>query len=134
MVAADSPASKQHPAAGAGVHEVTCPSCHGEDYVVLDEQVGLLRCRYCRNTWIDERFIKLSETERYLREQAKQPRVLVDNSSETDRALMGTIMGAGGLFGRLGMIGQRALRGCLAATVGMVALIVLLIALQFFGR
>jgi len=73
--------------------DVECPCCHSESYQLIDQGTGLLRCDYCRNTWIDQHFIRLSETERFLREQAAQPKVVYDNSSQTDEQLMQMVTG-----------------------------------------
>jgi hypothetical protein len=51
--------------------EITCPSCHGEEFSVINSKVGLLRCDFCQNLWIDSRFIKL-QTEVLTREYSKK--------------------------------------------------------------
>jgi hypothetical protein len=115
------------------VHEVTCPSCHGETFTVLDDKTGVLRCAYCHNQWIDKNFIKVTETERFLQEQAKQPKIIIDNTTETDKQLMNMFSG---LFGAImqGPSLLRGLRNILLTVLGIfVALIVALALWGFFS-
>jgi ribosomal protein L37AE/L43A len=116
------------------IHDVQCPVCHGEDYLVSDQKTGLLRCNYCRNTWIDEHFIKLTDTERYLIEQAKQPRVVVDNTTETDQQLMKMLTGFANVPAMLAQGAQRTFRGCLTLLIVVAILIIAGIAASIFLR
>jgi ribosomal protein L37AE/L43A len=81
------------PEAAGAVQEICCPTCHAEQFRLIDESRGQLRCEYCRNTWIDLRFKKVSSTERFLQEQAKQPRITFDNTTETDKQLLSLFTG-----------------------------------------
>jgi Zn-finger nucleic acid-binding protein len=108
--------------------DITCPRCHAEQFTVVDQTTGLLRCDYCRNQWIDSRFIKLSETEKFIAEQAKQPKVIIDNTTDTDRQLMEMI---GGVMGG-GLLGQA--QGCLTRFTRTILIIVIaLIVLAAIG-
>jgi uncharacterized membrane protein len=94
--------------------------------MVSDAQKGLLRCDYCRNLWVDERFVQLSETERFLREQAKQPKVILDNTTETDRQLMSAL---GGLIsiGSVGASIGRTLKTVLMVVIALIVLVVIIV-------
>ncbi|MDR2197670.1 MAG: hypothetical protein LBO07_06890 [Coriobacteriales bacterium] len=120
------------PKEASPIHDVTCPSCHADDFTVIDESTGLLRCSFCRNAWIDEHFVKLTETERYLREQAKQPRVITDNSTETDRQLLQAVSGLSGFMTQVGAVFRRALSGCVVVAVLLIVLAILAIILPIF--
>jgi ribosomal protein L37AE/L43A len=76
------------------VRDVFCPRCRADAYTVEDTSTGLLRCTYCRNTWVDTAFRQISETQAYLEEQAKRPRVIIDNTTETDEKLMEAVSSA----------------------------------------
>lgn len=52
--------------------DITCPTCHGEKFKVVDKSVGLLRCDFCQNQWVDSRFAKPDETEIIIREKTKK--------------------------------------------------------------
>ncbi|MDR2108193.1 MAG: TFIIB-type zinc ribbon-containing protein [Coriobacteriales bacterium] len=93
---------------GGGPDDLSCPKCHSEEFSVEDTRTGQLRCAYCRNRWIDERFIQKTETERFLEQQAKQPRIVLDNTTETDRQLMQAL---GGLSS-IASVFTNPLRGC----------------------
>ena len=68
--------------------ETECSRCGGEEYELLNPKTGEVLCPYCRNRWIIPALVQKTETEKFLEEQAKQPRVVIDNTSETDRQLM----------------------------------------------
>lgn len=71
--------------------DVSCSQCGSGEYQLLDASTGEVVCPYCRNKWIVPELRQKSETERFLEEQAKQPRVIVDNTTETDKQLMDMI-------------------------------------------
>ena len=100
--------------------EIRCTKCGSLEYKLLDAKSGEVACRFCRNQWIEPALKRMSETEKFLEEQAKQPRVIYDNTTETDEKLMNMI---GGLAG--GGIG-RAFRNPLRKALGITALIVFL--------
>lgn len=68
--------------------DVQCSQCGSGEYQLLDAKTGEVVCRYCRNKWIVPELVVKSETEKFLEEQAKQPRIIQDNSTETDKQLM----------------------------------------------
>ena len=111
--------------------DVFCPRCHSEQFAVANANNGLLRCAFCRNLWIDERFIHKTETLKFLEEQAKQPRIVMDNSTETDRQMISA-------FSRLLGLGSSPggfLRGCLntfTRTIIALVVAVLFLALMLF--
>jgi len=99
------------------VGEIRCEQCGADDYRLLDETTGEVMCSFCRNRWIVPELAKKTETEKFLEQQAKQPRVIRDNTSDTDEQLMRMISGiAGGGLRR----GFRAI-----ATVLVIAVIVI---------
>ena len=112
-------------AAGGQVRDVYCPVCHGESFCVEDPKTGLLRCNFCRNQWLDLHFQKVTETERYLQEQSKQPRIVYENSSETDQQLLKALFGLSGCVGKIG----RIVKGVVSI---LVLLLILFLVLTFF--
>ncbi|MCL1847328.1 MAG: hypothetical protein FWF91_05115 [Coriobacteriia bacterium] len=68
--------------------DIHCSQCRSGEYELLDAKTGEVVCRFCRNKWIVPELIQKSETEKFLEEQAKQPRVIYDNTTETDKQLM----------------------------------------------
>jgi hypothetical protein len=84
---------------------------------------------YCRNQWIVPALAHKSETEKYLVEQAKQPRVILDNSSETDRQMMNAVSGLTSLlsFNFLHSIGL-ALRRFLKVVLFAIAVVIVALA------
>jgi Zn-finger nucleic acid-binding protein len=103
---------------------VACPSCHAEQFSLQDASTGLLRCAYCRNHWIDERFIKKSETERFIEKQAAKPQAPPSSTSDADTQMLGAIASIARLF-------TNPFRGCLYSlrrTLLVVAFTVLAIA------
>jgi len=86
-------------------------------------------CPYCRKRWIVPALIQKSETEKYLEEQSKQPRVIVDNTTETDRQLMNMIAGLTGFPNAVGSVIRRivtAAVGCLVVVVIIILITVLI--------
>jgi uncharacterized Zn finger protein (UPF0148 family) len=71
--------------------EVSCSQCGSGEYQLVNARTGEVSCRYCRNQWIVPELAQKTETEKFLERQAQQPRVTYDNSSETDKQLMGMI-------------------------------------------
>jgi uncharacterized Zn finger protein (UPF0148 family) len=105
--------------------EVSCSQCGAGEYQLVDSRTGEVVCHYCRNQWIVPELAQKSETEKFLEEQAKQPRIIQDNSTETDRRLIGMLgsMASGTLLAGLRRIG----RTILITVILIVALIVGLI-------
>ena len=68
--------------------DVRCSQCRSGEYELLDDRTGEVICRYCRNKWVVPELIHKTETEKFLEEQAKRPRIVMDNSTETDKQLM----------------------------------------------
>jgi transcription initiation factor TFIIIB Brf1 subunit/transcription initiation factor TFIIB len=108
---------------------VTCPRCKSHEFEVVDDKTGLLKCTFCKAKWTDERFVKLSHTDKFIKEQSKRPAQIANNSSETDEKLLGTILGltsVGSFFGGLGYRLKRLLRR-LALALLIIALVVAVI-------
>jgi uncharacterized Zn finger protein (UPF0148 family) len=80
-------------AAAAAAIEVTCSQCGAGEYQVVDVRTGEVMCKYCRNKWIVPALAHKTETEKYLAEQAKRPRVLYDNTPETEKQMMTVVSG-----------------------------------------
>jgi DNA-directed RNA polymerase subunit RPC12/RpoP len=110
----------------AGI-EIKCGSCGADDYQLLDANTGEVLCSYCRNKWIVPELIHKTETEKFLEEQAKQPRVVQDNTTDTDRALMSSVASLGSLLGNplrgCGNFLSRTLKILLGIVVAILALI-----------
>ena len=111
--------------------EIRCTKCGSLEYKLLDAKTGEVVCRYCRNQWIEQALRRMSETEKFLEEQAKQPRVTYDNTTETDEKLMNMI---GGLAGG-GIKGAFAspLRKAFAITALIVLLIIACLVINIIG-
>jgi len=101
--------------------DIKCSKCGSFEYRLVDAKSGEVVCNFCRNRWIEPAFKRLSETEKFLEEQAKQPRVTYDNTTETDKKLMDMFSGmaGGGLAG--------AFKGPLRTVIIVVGIIVVLI-------
>jgi uncharacterized Zn finger protein (UPF0148 family) len=108
--------------------EVQCSQCGSGEYQLLDAKTGEVICRYCRNKWVVPELVVKSETEKFLEQQAKQPRVIQDNSTETDRQLMEMVSGLARSSGLnpLAAIG-RFFRG-IFSTIGRIVTTVLVVA------
>jgi uncharacterized Zn finger protein (UPF0148 family) len=68
--------------------EVSCSQCGAGEYQLVDARTGKVACLYCRNQWVVPELAQKSETEKFQEAQAKRPQVTVDNTTQTDRALM----------------------------------------------
>jgi len=90
--------------------EIQCSRCGADDYTLLDPKTGEVICTYCRNRWIISELAQKTETEKYLEEQAKRPRVVYDNTTETDQQLMQTIAGMAGITNSIGSIVGRVVK------------------------
>jgi len=115
--------------------DIRCSKCGSADYQLLDAKTGEATCRFCRNKWIEPGLKRMSETEKFLEEQARQPRVTYDNTTETDAKLMEMI---GGLAGARGVSSARGffknpLRGALIVTGIIVFLIVVCLIVSIVG-
>ncbi|MDR1082439.1 MAG: hypothetical protein LBL27_01045 [Coriobacteriales bacterium] len=109
----------------AGI-EVSCSQCGAGEYRLLDARTGEVACLYCRNQWIIPELVQKSETEKYLEEQAKQPRVTHDNTTETDKQLMDVVSG---LVGAAGLGFLRSASRMLARFLKAIILIIVLVAI-----
>jgi uncharacterized Zn finger protein (UPF0148 family) len=109
--------------------EVSCSQCGSGEYRLIDARTGEVMCLYCRNRWIIPELVQKTETEKYLIEQAKQPRVTYDNTSETDKQLMSAVSGLAGIFSSniLHSI-SRALRRFLKVVLLIIAVVVVALA------
>jgi uncharacterized Zn finger protein (UPF0148 family) len=115
--------------------EVSCSQCGAEEYRLVDARTGEVICPYCRNRWIVPELIQKTETEKYLVEQAKQPQVMRDNTSETDKQLMNVVSGLAGTSGLLHSIGQtltRFLKVILTVAVVVIVVLVAFIVIRLF--
>jgi uncharacterized Zn finger protein (UPF0148 family) len=83
--------------------EISCSQCGSNEYRLVNARTGEVVCQYCRNQWIVPELVQKSETEKFLEQQAQQPRVIYDNTTETDKQLMGMItsLAGGHLFAGL---------------------------------
>jgi uncharacterized Zn finger protein (UPF0148 family) len=109
--------------------EISCSQCGSNEYRLIDERTGEIACLYCRGQWVVPELARKSETEKFLDQQAQQPRVTYDNTTETDQQLMSMItsMVSGGnlLRGAFATL-RRALRTFLII-IAIVAVVVIAI-------
>ena len=105
--------------------EVSCSKCGSGEYRLIDARSGEVVCPYCRNQYIVPELVQKTETERFLEEQAKQPRVIMDNTSETDEKLMNMVAGLAGA-NPVKAIG-RMLRTVITAIIVIVFLLVVVL-------
>lgn len=98
---------------------IECSQCGSHDYQLLDVKTGEVMCPFCRNRWIVPSLIQKTETEKFLELQAQQPRVIMDNTSETDEKIMDMLSGFFNLGG--------CLRQAASFVTGIIVLIVLVI-------
>jgi uncharacterized Zn finger protein (UPF0148 family) len=114
--------------------EVSCSQCGSGEYRVVDERTGEVTCLYCRNRWIVPELEQKSETEKFLEQQAQQPRVIYDNTSETDHQLMGVLSGlVYGPLSRLSASLMHIIRLVFIIAGVAVAIIVLLLIYRFLS-
>jgi hypothetical protein len=112
--------------------EVSCSQCGSGEYRVVNTQTGEVVCTYCRNQWIVPELAQKSETEKFLEQQAKQPRIIRDNTTETDQQLMSAIGGlasvaTGGFFAGLGRAVRRVI-----ITVCIIVAVLIVAGVAFF--
>jgi len=107
--------------------EIGCSKCGSEDFRLLDQKTGEVICQHCRNRWIEPALIKKTETEKLIEEQAKRPRVVIDNTTETDKQLMDMISKVAGAA--TGGCARKASR----VVVAVVVVVIILFVLSFFG-
>jgi len=112
--------------------EIRCSKCGSVDYQLLDAKTGEATCHFCRNKWIEPALKRMSETEKFLEEQAKQPRVTYDNTTETDEKLMNMISGLAGGKG-VGGFFKNPLRNALMITGLIVLLIIICLIISIIG-
>jgi len=107
--------------------EIGCRRCGSEDFELLDAKTGEMLCKYCRNRWIEPALIQKTDTEKFLAEQAKQPKVVIDNTTETDKQIMDMFSKVAGV----------ATSGCvnrvLRVAVVVIAAVIILVVLGFCG-
>jgi uncharacterized Zn finger protein (UPF0148 family) len=106
--------------------EITCSRCGAGEYQLLDTRTGEVICHYCRSQWIVPELQQKSQTEKFLEEQAKQPRIIRDNTTETDQKLMEMVTG---LVSK-GPLG--AVNGFIRKIIFVVALIIILFVVCLF--
>ena len=98
---------------------------------MLNPKTGEVQCPYCRKRWIVPALIQKSETEKYLEEQSKQPRVIVDNTTETDKQLMNMLSG---LVGFPNAVGNAVRRIATAAIGCLFVVIIIILAIVFIPQ
>jgi len=111
--------------------EVVCSKCGSVEYRVIDAQKGEVMCPYCHNQWIVPELIQKTETEKFLEEQAKQPRIIQDNTTETDDKLMDMVSGLAGT-GPMRSLGRVARTILIVAGI-IVILLVACLVINIFG-
>jgi hypothetical protein len=115
--------------------EISCSQCGAEEYQLLNASTGEVVCLYFRNRWIIPELIQKTETEKYLVEQAKQPRVTYENRTETDEQLMDIVSGLVGASGILHAIGRaltRFFKVILAIIIVVIVVLIIFVAVRFF--
>jgi pyruvate-formate lyase-activating enzyme len=70
--------------------DITCPTCHGEKFEVVDGAAGLLRCAFCHNQWTDSRFIQTPENEKITREHINKTLFGKEHTIESREVIHGT--------------------------------------------
>ena len=106
--------------------DIECVQCGSNEYQLLDPKTGEVLCPYCRNRWIVLELVRKTETEKFLAEQAKQPRVIMDNTTETDKKLMDMFLGIG--KGALGGLINRVLSIItLLLAIGLIGFVLFLV-------
>jgi len=111
--------------------EISCSQCGSNEYQLVNAQTGEVACRFCRNQWIESALIQKSETEKFLEEQAKQPRVIYDNTTETDDKILGIVRDFSS--GRPMWRANKILRRVIIIAVIIVVLIVACLLINIFG-
>ncbi|MCL1891552.1 MAG: hypothetical protein FWG00_06065 [Coriobacteriia bacterium] len=91
---------------------VTCSKCGSSDYKLLDAKTGEVMCNFCRNKWLIKDLVSKTETEKFLEEQAKQPRVIMDNTTDTEKKVMDMVTSVAG-------------GGCLRSITGIIRMILI---------
>ncbi|MCL1797569.1 MAG: hypothetical protein FWG24_04580 [Eggerthellaceae bacterium] len=88
--------------------DIKCPRCGAGQYNLTDSKTGEVICQFCRNKWIVQELIEKTATEKFLEEAAKQPKIMVDNTTETDKQLMDMIgkIASGGFLNGVRRIGR----------------------------
>ncbi|MDR2714397.1 MAG: hypothetical protein LBB42_02570 [Coriobacteriales bacterium] len=91
---------------------ISCSKCGSSDYKLLDAKTGQVMCNFCRNNWIVEELKTVTETEKFLEEQAKQPRIIMDNTTDTEKKVMDMVTSVAG-------------GGCLRSITGIIRMILI---------
>ena len=99
---------------------IECSQCGSHDYNLLSSKTGEVMCPYCRNKWIVPSLIQKTETEKYLELQAQQPKVVIDNTSDTDKQLMD-------MFSNIFNLGG-CLKQATSLVTGVIVLIIIVVA------
>lgn len=103
---------------------IECSQCGSHEYELLSTKTGEVRCPYCRYMWTVPELIQKTETEKFIEQQAKQPRVVIDNTSETDEKLMDFLSG---IFNMGGCLSQ--VRSIVMGIIALVLIIIIAIVL-----
>lgn len=111
--------------------EVVCSKCGAGEYRVIDAKKGEVMCPFCHNKWVVSELAQKTETEKFLEEQAKQPRIIEDNTTETDKKLMDMVSGLAGVGPKSSM--SRAVRTVLIVVGVIVFLLIACLLINIFG-
>jgi uncharacterized Zn finger protein (UPF0148 family) len=116
--------------------EISCLQCGSNEYRVVDERTGEVACQYCRSQWIVPELARKSETEKFMEQQAQQPRVTYDNTTETDKQLMEVITSVASVASGGFLAGCRATLSRIARTLVIVAVtvVVILVAILLYRQ
>ena len=112
--------------------DIECNQCGSNEYQLLDPKTGEIQCLFCRKRWLVKDFVQKTETEKFLEEQAKQPRIIRDNTTETDEQLMKMASGLMNVPGALSNLLGKVIKTFIMFIVVIVVIIVIVAALNFF--
>jgi uncharacterized Zn finger protein (UPF0148 family) len=118
--------------------EISCSQCGSNEYRLIDERTGEIACQYCRSQWIVPELARKSETEKFLEQQAQQPRVTYDNTTETDKQLMEMVtsvasVASGGFLAGCRASLTRIARVLVGIAVAVVVIVVAILVYRQFG-
>ena len=106
--------------------KIECSQCGSHDYQLLDSSTGEVMCPFCRSHWTVPSLIQKTETEKFLELQSQQPRVVSDNTTETDKQLMSMLSGVFNLGGCL-----KRITSIVAGIIAIVVLVIVAIILYY---
>ena len=112
---------------------VSCSQCGSGEYRLVSAKTGEVVCVYCRNQWIVPELIQKTETEKFLEEQAKQPRVIHDNTTETDKQLMDMMSGMVGAGAGAARSANKVIRTVIIIAAVILVLLVGCLLVNFLG-